>query len=72
MKEVAGGLVQDPATQAWHLAWQVRGEDAKDGRVDTWCHLELRWDDPQKSFSQLNGLEDMVHDECWRKAEEMQ
>lgn len=62
--------VQDPKTQIWHLTWMIAGEDAEEGAIYTWCHLELRWDDPARSAQQLSPFEDIQHDECFRKASE--
>lgn len=58
------------AGETWHLVWQVSGEDKDEGVVSSWCHRDFKWDDPTKSGDKMS-YEDILHDECVRKSEEL-
>jgi hypothetical protein len=58
--------VQDPGRKDWHLV--IRHDEV----VRTWCGLEWLDDDEvaerTKPESQIDGLFDSQHDECYRQA----
>lgn len=62
--------VQDPKTETWHLAYFVSPDG---GRVRTWCNISLDFPDPKeaqyKTPVQVSFM-DVIHDECYRKANE--
>jgi len=67
---VKGQWVYDGQADVWHLFWAdvdyILGSEPP-----TWCGKKLPQDAPIKDGSQINGLQDTLHDECVRKAGEL-
>ncbi len=64
-----GQWVYDGQADIWHLTWHSQWDPTD--KVMTWCHKDYPLDAPIKDGSQINGLQDTLHDECVRKAEEL-
>lgn len=59
----------------WHLKVSERTEHSGEGDPvlvrTSWCHIDFPADAEEKEGVNLSGTNDAVHDDCFRRSEEL-